>query len=76
MMFDSLIVSAQFKHHERVKFSDYKKWQKLFSFDALRGKKYGKSFCDYFDILDYRIYYEQDWTNCDRIIKSDWLVRA
>ena len=75
-MFDSLVTQHETKNTGKVTMSAYKKWQKLFSFDALRGKKYGESFCDYFDITDYRIKFDSNWDSCDRIIRSEWVVSA
>ena len=75
-MFDSLIAQRQTKNTTKVKLSEYKQWQKLFSFDALRGKKYGESFCDYFNITDYRIKFDSNWASCDKIIRSEWIVPA
>lgn len=54
----------------------YSAWQKQYTFEALRGLKYGESFCKHFDILDYRIYFDSTPERCDEIIRKEWLVRA
>lgn len=74
-MFDSLIKNPE-SNADKVTLPEYLKWQKHFSFEALRGKKYGESFCEHFNITDFRIKFERNWNNCDKIIRSDWLVRA
>jgi len=58
---------------EKITASAYKKWQKHFSFDALKGKHYGQSFSEYFNITDYRIRFERDWQRCDTLIKREWI---
>lgn len=59
-----------------VSIDNYKRWKKQFTFDALKNKRYGQSFCDRFNISDNRIFYERDWTKCDRIIRREWLARS
>ncbi len=51
-------------------------WRKQYTLDALRGTRYGVSFCQYFKILDYRIYFDSTPERCDEIIRKEWLVRA
>lgn len=76
-MFDTMFAQLNIKHNDvKVTLPAYHKWQKEFSFDALRGKKYGESFCNYFGVTDYRIQFERNWISCDRIIRSDWVVPA
>jgi 3-methyladenine DNA glycosylase AlkD len=74
-MFDSMIsqLESVTSVSNKVSEQEYEHWKKLFSFDALRGKHYGKSFVDHFKIKDYRIYYERNWERCDTLIRSEWI---
>lgn len=76
MIFDQLHQNTDNSFTEKITLSAYKKWQKHFSFDALKGKHYGQSFSEYFNISDYRIRFERDWQRCDKVIKNEWIVRA
>jgi hypothetical protein len=58
-----------------VSIEDYEQWQREYTWDALVNIRYGKSFCNHFNIQDNRLYYERDWVKCDNIIRSDWLAR-
>lgn len=73
-MFDNMIAQLEDKFNDtKISPAAYRKWQKHFSFDALKGKHYGQSFSDYFKIQDYRIYYECNWERCDALIKREWI---
>jgi hypothetical protein len=77
-MFDSMIrslVSQGNPEAKPIKLADYESWQKLYTFDALLDQRYGQSFCNHFDIQDHRIFYERDWTRCDKLIRSEWIER-
>lgn len=75
-MFDTMFVQALVSKGKESKISaaEYSKWQKHFSFDALKGKHYGQSFSEYFNITDYRIRFERDWKRCDALIKREWIT--
>lgn len=74
-MFDSLVYHLEDRTNTtKISLSAYRKWQKYFSFDALKGKHYGQSFSDYFKIQDYRILYESNWEKCDALIKREWIT--
>ena len=49
-------------------------WRKQYTLDALRGARYGVSFCQYFKIQDYRIYFDSTPESCNEIIRKEWLV--
>ena len=36
----------------RITHTDFEHWQKLYTWDAIRGIAYGESFCKYFEIYD------------------------
>jgi hypothetical protein len=72
-IFDTLVRDSKKTTDEKISTAEYKKWKKIFSFDALRGKKYGESFCEYFKIRDYRILFASP-PDADRLILSTWVA--
>jgi hypothetical protein len=36
----------------RITHTDFEHWQKLYTWDAIKGISYGESFCKYFEIYD------------------------
>lgn len=79
-MFDTLVAQlSTLKNdveHTPVTLDNYKQWQKEYTFQGLTGMRYGQSFCNWFNITDNRIFYDCDWSRCDRIIRSEWLARS
>lgn len=59
----------------KVSSSRYRRWQKLFSWDALQGRKFGQSFCQHFKIHDHILFYESDPGRCDNYIKRTYLTQ-
>jgi len=51
----------------------YQSWQQHATMDALRGTRYGQSFCRHFDIRDARLWHDWDWSRCDRLIQREYL---
>ena len=46
-------LSARFNARDlEISESDFEHWQKLYTWDALKGIEYGVSFCQYFEIYD------------------------
>jgi hypothetical protein len=79
MIFETMFAQLAAKPSTEIKAistDNYEKWKKLFTFEALKNQRYGQSFCNYFNITDNRIFYERDWSRCDRIIRKEWLARA
>jgi hypothetical protein len=55
--------------------SAYDKWQREFTFEGIRGARYGQSFCNHFDITDYVLYYKMDWSSADQHIRMLYLEK-
>jgi hypothetical protein len=55
---------------------EYHRWRKNFLFDALRGHRFGASFCRQFGIQDYRLQFSHSIDSAENIIERDWLVSA
>lgn len=53
---------------------EYEAWKKQYTFDALKGVKYGASFCECFKIIDFRLYFDSTPESCDNIIRREWLA--
>jgi hypothetical protein len=54
-MFKNMVdqLSARFNARDlEISESDFEHWQKLYTWDALKGIEYGVSFCQYFEIYD------------------------
>lgn len=54
----------------------YQKWKTFYTWDAIQQIRYGQSFCNYFDITDYRIFYEADWQRADALIQREYVQPA
>jgi hypothetical protein len=54
-MFKNMVDQLSVRFNARdleISESDFEHWQKLYIWDALKGIKYGPSFCQYFEIYD------------------------
>ena len=56
---------------------EYERWRKDFSFLALKGQRYGQSFCNSFGITDNHLYYAVDNnTWADEYIRRHYIERT
>lgn len=69
-------LTSQPQAARRVSSQEYSAWRHSYIFDALRGLRFGQSFCNHFDITDYRIMFCSDADRAEHIIKQEWLVSA
>jgi hypothetical protein len=54
--------------------SDYDHWRnKIFTFEGIRGIRYGQSFCNHFGITDHILYYRDDWQQADEHIRKFYI---
>ena len=58
-----------------ISLTEYERWQKQYTWDALHNMRYGQSFCNQFDIHDSRLYYTRDWASCDMLIRKEYITR-
>jgi hypothetical protein len=76
-MFDAMI--RELETHPTpdvtITVTEYNQWKRLYTFEGLKGQRYGQSFCNHFDIQDHRVFFDQDWQRCDEIIQRDWLIK-
>ena len=59
-----------------VSTSKYEAWKREFTFEGIRGARYGQSFCNYFDITDHVLFYKVDWASADQYIRSMYLAKS
>jgi hypothetical protein len=55
--------------------AEYDAWQRAFTFEGIRGLRYGQSFCNHFNITDYVLFYKSDWASADQHIKAVYLAK-
>ena len=49
----------------RITRTQFEYWQKLYTWDAIKGISYGESFCKYFEIYDVFLMVMKHWTTSD-----------
>ena len=70
-----LAMDARVERRNSIPPAEYEVWKREFTFEGIKGARYGQSFCNHFDITDNRIFYERDWARCDKLIRKEWLSR-
>jgi hypothetical protein len=55
--------------------AEYNEWKRAFTFEGIKGARYGQSFCNHFDITDYVLFYKLDWDSADLHIKAVYLAK-
>jgi hypothetical protein len=75
-MVETIMRDTSGVRREPVPLKDYLQWKKEYVFDALRGIAYGRSFCDRFNVLDFRIFYSRHSDTCDYYIQEHWVERS
>ena len=58
----------------RVSEQQYDQWQREFSWHGLTGQRYGQSFCNYFGVTNYVLWYVTDWRRADEIIRNYYIA--
>ena len=60
----------------RINHTDFEHWQKLYTWDAIRGIPYGESFCKYFEIYDVFLMVMKHWATADLelYIREEYVV--
>jgi hypothetical protein len=53
----AIMQSKTFTPIKQISLTHYIEWKNQYSFDGLRGLRYGQSFCNHFDIQDNILYY-------------------
>ena len=75
MTADLLAIDARIERKNSITLEEYEAWQRNFTFEGIRGQRYGQSFCNHFGITDYVLCYKQDWHSADQHIRTLYLVQ-
>jgi hypothetical protein len=68
-------LAARVERQHSITPAAYEAWKREFTFDGIRGARYGQSFCNHFDITDYVLFYKLDWDSADLHIKAVYLAK-
>ena len=75
MTADLMAINARAEQQHSVTEAAYEDWKREFTFEGIRGLRYGQSFCNHFDITDYVLYYKMDWASADQHIRTVYLEK-
>ena len=76
MTADLMAINARAEQQNSVTEAAYEDWKREFTFEGIRGARYGQSFCNHFDITDYVLYYKMDWASADQHIRTVYLAKC
>ena len=76
MTADLMAINARAEQQNSVTEAAYEDWKREFTFEGIRGARYGQSFCNHFDITDYVLYYKMDWASADQHIRTVYLDKC
>ena len=76
MTADLMAINARAEQQNSVTEAAYEDWKLEFTFEGIRGARYGQSFCNHFDITDYVLYYKMDWASADQHIRTVYLEKC
>ena len=69
------ITPNQVERYRDITKTEYEDWKQQFTVDALRGQRYGQSFCNRFGITDNLLYFTTEIEWCDDYIRKQYLAR-
>lgn len=75
MTADLMFMAARVDRQHSIDQATYEAWRLNFTFDGIRGMRYGQSFCNHFDITDYVLFYKMDWDSADQHIRTVYLEK-
>jgi hypothetical protein len=75
MTADLLAMDARVERRNSILPAEYEAWKREFTFEGIKGTRYGQSFCNHFDITDYVLFYMMDWDKADQHIRTVYLVQ-
>ena len=75
MTADLLAMDARVERRNSIPPVEYEAWKREFTFEGIRGARYGQSFCNHFGITDYVLFYKVDWESADQHIRTVYLVQ-
>jgi hypothetical protein len=75
MTADLLAIDARVERRNSITEAEYSEWKRAFTFEGIKGARYGQSFCNHFGITDYVLFYKVDWESADQHIRTVYLVQ-
>ena len=75
MTADLMFMGGRVDRQHSIDQAAYEAWRLEFTFDGIRGLRYGQSFCNHFDITDYVLFYKMDWDSADQHIRTVYLEK-
>ncbi len=75
MTSDLLAMDARVERRNSIPPAEYEDWKREFTFEGIKGARYGQSFCNHFGITDYVLFYKVDWESADQHIRTVYLVQ-
>ena len=75
MTADLLAMDARVERRNSIPPAAYEYWKREFTFEGIKGARYGQSFCNHFGITDYVLFYKVDWESADQHIRTVYLVQ-
>lgn len=75
MTADLLAIDARVERRNSIPSAEYEAWKREFTFEGIKGARYGQSFCNHFGITDYVLFYKVDWESADQHIRMIYLVQ-
>jgi len=75
MIFDNMFkeLSQTSEELKLITQSQYNIWRDVCIFDAMKGLRYGQSFCNHFDITDNILFYSDQLEFCHQYICKTYL---
>ena len=67
--------AVRIDHQHSITEESYEAWRREFTFEGIRGARYGQSFCNHFNITDYVLFYKIDWASADQHIRTVYLEK-
>jgi hypothetical protein len=71
-----LAMDSRVERQHSITKAEYSEWKRAFTFEGIKGLRYGQSFCNQFDITDYVLFYKTDWVSADQHIRSVYLEKC
>ena len=75
MTADLLAIDARVDRQYSILSAEYEAWKQEFTFEGIKGLRYGQSFCNHFGITDYVLFYKVDWESADQHIRTVYLEK-
>ena len=71
-----MAIDARVERKNSITLAEYETWKREFTFEGIKGTRYGQSFCNHFGITDYVLFYKVDWESADQHIRKLYLAKC